>query len=563
MKWRFLILILVFCSVYLLLIVNLYNVQLNKSSFYEFLAEHQQSASGVLTPARGNIYFTDKNNSQIEVVLNKDYFLVYAVPKEARQAFASSSGARFYSEKLSSALGISASEIETRLSKKSSLFERLLFKAGDDQVKTVKDLNLKGIYVKKQTGRYYPHGTLASNLLGFVGFGEDNDELNSQTGRYGVEKFFESKLKGVTGKINGDKIISPRDGDNLFLTIDMNIQIQAEEILNRLVDKWQAKGGTIIAEEPRTGKILAMANTPNFDPNNYSQYSLESFINPAVQSLYEPGSVFKQFTMSAGIDSGKITPETSYVDAGFVILNGRKIQNSDQKVYGRQTMTNVIEHSINTGSVFAEQKTGHNIFYNYLQKFGLIDLTGAPLPSEAQGNFANLKSGRDVNFATASFGQGISITPLRLILSAGAIANGGVLMKPLLLAGDNPEVVRRVVSEETARKVVQMMVSAVKVNKIADMTNYTVAGKTGTAYIPDFQRGGYTKDVNDTYIGFAPAFDPRFIILVKMEKPKDAPLAGLTVVPAFRELAEFILNYYNIEPDKTASSTLVGAPGGN
>ncbi len=553
-QWRFYFLILGFCSFYFLLVFNLYDIQFNKRAVYETLAENQQLASGALAPFRGNIYFTDKNNGKIQAAINKDYLLVYAVPKEAQQQNFSSSSARFYAEKLSSVLGVPVSEIEKKLNNKGSLFERLLVKASDAQAQAIKDLNLKGIYAKKQTERFYPNGTLASNLLGFVGFSDEGDDLNSQTGRYGIEKFFEKNLKGAPGKIDGDKIVSPRDGDDLYLTIDMNIQTQAEEILKKLIDQWQATGGNIIVQEPATGKILALADIPDFDPNNYSQYPLENFKNPAVQSLYEPGSVFKLFTMSAGIDSGKIMPETSYVDTGSVVLNGRKIQNSDQKVWGKQTMTGVIEHSINTGSIFAEQKTGHNIFSEYLQKFGLLDLTGVPLPSEIRGNFSNLKSGRDVNFATASFGQGVSMTPLRLISSASAIANNGVLMKPIILAGEKSEVVRRVISEETAKKVVQMMVSAVKVNKLADIPNYTVAGKTGTAYIADLQRGGYTKDVNDTYLGFAPAFAPRFIILVKMEKPKNAPLAGLTVVPAFRELAEFILNYYNVEPDRAGNN---------
>ncbi len=224
--------------------------------------------------------------------------------------------------------------------------------------------------------------------------------------------------------------------------------------------------------------------------------------------------------------------------------------NWDKKAHGLQTMGGVIEQSINTGSIFAEKTMGHDIFYDYLKKFNFDKLTNIELPGELKGDLRNLKKGKDVNFATASFGQGIAVTPVRLIAAVSAIANGGSLMKPLILNDGKEEVVGRVISEETARKVANMMVSAVKKNIIADIPNYSVAGKTGTAFVPDFVKGGYTEEVVNTYVGFAPASDPKFVILIKLDKPKDAPLAGQTVVPAFRELAQFILNYYNIAPDK-------------
>jgi cell division protein FtsI/penicillin-binding protein 2 len=213
-------------------------------------------------------------------------------------------------------------------------------------------------------------------------------------------------------------------------------------------------------------------------------------------------------------------------------------------------MTEVIEGSINTGTIFAQQKMGEDIFYNYLIKFGLNELTGIPLPGEVRGNINNLKKGKDIDFATASYGQGIAVTPIGMINAASAIANGGILMKPLILSEDKPEVVRRVISEETATKVVKMMVSAVDKNVLAATANYSVAGKTGTAFIPDFNKGGYTDNVINTYIGFAPAYDPKFVILIKLIKPEGNPLAGQTVVPAFRELTRFILNYYAVAPDR-------------
>ena len=253
--------------------------------------------------------------------------------------------------------------------------------------------------------------------------------------------------------------------------------------------------------------------------------------------------------MSAGIDTGKITPQTTYIDKGSVTFNGKTIENFESKIYGKQTITNVIENSINTGAVFAQRQTGNDTFYKYLKNFGLDSATGITLPGELSGNLKNLINGRDINYATASFGQGVAVTPLQVINSIAAVANGGKLMKPYIVANEKPTEIRQVISKDTARQVIDMFVSAVKVNIIAEIPNYSVAGKTGTAYVPNFKTGGYTSDVINTYVGFAPAYDPRFIILVKMDKPRGAINAGRTIVPAFKELAGFILNYYNVAPD--------------
>ena len=370
-----------------------------------------------------------------------------------------------------------------------------------------------------------------------------------QIGRYGLESHFNQLLTGTPGEIKKDGSIDPENGKDLKLTIDRNIQSQSEEILGKLIESWKADGGTIIVQEPKSGKILTMASFPNFDPNNFSQSKMENYLNPATQAIYEPGSVFKLITMAAGIDSGRITPETTYIDSGAVTLNGKTIKNWDLKAYGKQTMTSVIEHSINTGTVYAERKIGHETFYKYLINFGFDKLTGINLPSEVKGKINNLKKGKDIDFATASFGQGVAVTPIEFISAISSIANGGVLMKPLILEGEKLEVIRRVISEDAAKAVSEMMVSAVEKNILADIANYKVAGKTGTAFIPDFDKGGYTDQVINSYVGFAPATDPSFVILIKLEKPMGAPLAGQTVVPAFRELAQYILNYYNISPD--------------
>ena len=546
MKWRIRSLIASFGIVYLALVFQLYNLQFNKNAFYEAQAESQRIASGVLQPNRGAVYMTDKNGNRIAAVLNKEFNLIYAVPKEVADP-------DVVALNISKILDLSQPEVKRMLSKSNDQYELLKFKASQEEANAIKKLGIRGIYITKEIGRYYPLGSLASHVLGYVSPTSDSEKESGtgERGRYGIEKQFNSELAGTVGKVKGDRVEYPKDGKEIVLTIDRNIQAQGEEIIKKLVETWGAESATVIVQEPKTGKILAMGNYPTFDPNNYQDAEMKVFINQAVQSVYEPGSVMKPITMSAGIDTGKITTETSYNDTGSITLNKRTIKNWDLKAYGHTTMREVIEHSLNVGTVFAQRTMGNEIFKDYfINKYTFGEPTGIALPGERDGNLTALREGKDVNYATAAFGQGIAITPIKMLSAISAIANHGVLMKPIITADEQPTEVRRVVSNDTARTVTDMMVSAVYVNKLAEIPNYQVAGKTGTAYVPNFGGRGYSDDVVNTYEGFAPAYDPKFVILIKIERPKGSPLAGQTVVPAFKELSQFILNYYNIAPDK-------------
>lgn len=526
MAFRFLSLILFFGLIYASLGLNLYRLQIEKSFYYVEKAQARNEAVLGKTARRGQIIFTDRNNNSIQVAINRDFPVIYAVPKEVAQA-SKTAGA------LASLIGWDQTKLTEVLSYRQSLFRLLVDKATAEQIEKVKEMQLAGIYTDYARHRFYPFQSLAAHLLGFVGINEEND---TPTGLYGVEKFYNAELS---------------NGEDVKLTIDRTLQAQSEFILANLISKFKAGGGTIIIQEPQNGKIVALANKPDFDPNNYGQSPVRNFLNQAVQFIYEPGSVLKIITMAAGIDSGVLTPETTFVDSGSVTLNKKTITNWDNKAYGKITMSEVIERSVNTGAVFAEAKTGHQVFYNYLQQFGLGEPTGINLSDEAVGNVKSLasKKMRDIDFAAASFGQGIAITPISLINAFSAIANGGVLMRPYVDSEGKPETIRRVISEDTSRKLITMMESAVKKAGVAAIPYYRVAGKTGTAQIPDFEKGGYTEQYIHSYVGMAPASNPRFVVLIKLDKP-DATLAGLTVVPAFKELAEFILNYYNIPPDK-------------
>ena len=548
MKWRIRLLILSFGVSYMLLISQLYNLQLNKNAFFEGKAEAQQIASGVLNANRGTVYMTDKNSNRIPAILNKEFNVIYAVPKEV-------SDPDVVALNISKALDLSVPEVKRQLAKNNDQYEVLKVKASQEEVDAVKKLAIRGIYIKKEIGRFYPLGSLASHVLGYVSPVDEEEKKETgyaEKGRYGIEKQFNDELAGIRGTIKDDRIEAARDGRDITLTIDRNIQAQGEEIIKKLVEDWHAESGTVIVQEPQTGKILAMGNYPTFDPNSYWDAEMKTFINQAVQSVYEPGSVMKPMTMAAGIDSGKITPDTAYNDTGSVTLNKRTIKNWDLKAYGRTTMTGVIEHSLNVGTVFAQRTMGNEIFKNYfIDRFAFGEPTGIALPGERNGDLTAMREGKDINYATAAFGQGIAITPLKMLSAISAVANHGMLMKPIITADEQPQEVRRVISADTARQVAEMMVSAVYVNKLAEIPNYQVAGKTGTAYVPNFGGKGYSDDVVNTYEGFAPAYDPKFVILIKLERPKGAPLAGQTVVPAFRELAQFILNYYNIAPDRS------------
>ncbi len=523
-SWRVGLIAAVIVGGYSTLALHMYTLQIQKGSFYSARAASQASLQNSASGIRGGIYFTDKNNNKVPVATNREFPVIFAVPKEIADADEAS-------HQLAPIIGSDAAKLKQVLSKKGDLYEELTAKASDDQVAKVQALHLKGVYVDSRYFRFYPYGSLAAHLLGYVGPNNKNGALE---GQYGVEAQYDGSLQK----------------HDLFLTVDINIQTQAEKILKRLIDQYHAAGGSVIVEEPQTGKILAMGSYPNFDPNDYAKYPVKNFLNPAVQAVYEPGSVFKVLTMSAGIDSGKITPKTTFYDSGSLMLNGKTIKNWDLKAHGTVTMTNVIEESLNTGAAFAERTTGNDMFYNYLLKFGLDKPAGAGLPGEISGNLKNLvKHPREIDFASASFGQGVSVTPIELVQAIGAIANGGTLMKPFLVDGTAPQTVRQVMSADAAGKVTAMMMSAVQKAQIAQIPGYAIAGKTGTAQIADLKNGGYGSDYIHSYVGFAPASAPKFLILMRVDKPKGAPLAGLTVVPAFRELAQFILNYYNIPAD--------------
>ncbi len=558
--FRFFVLLMGIMGAYALLATQLYILQIINGSLYSTIAASQYRLAGFLEPHRGRITITDKNNASIPVATNTPYTVVIAVPRDIKDIDRAV-------ENISPLISVDEQTLRQTLGKKRN-YQILLENPTPEQITAISEAAVPGIHIEEREKRVYPFNTLASHILGFVGANKNDESI---AGRYGLEKQLNALLSGAPGSLSDNVIIKPVQGNDSATTIDRVIQSQAETIIKNLVEKHKATGGSIIVQEPATGKILAMANAPDFNPNEYSKAPLSALTNSSVQARYEPGSVFKIFTASIGLDTRAFTPETTYYDSGALkFSDGTIIKNWDLKAHGTMTMTQVIEKSLNTGAAFMESKIGHKPFYAYMRNFGFDEPTGIELPGEVSGNLKNIKTHTaDIDFATASFGQGVAVTPLQLITAASAIANGGMLMKPYILQSNAPRAVRRVLSAEAARATTDMMVSAVRKAEVAQIPHYFIAGKTGTAQAVDFFRGGYTKEVINTYVGFAPTYsvnkadaagmrasNPQFIILIKLDKPAGAPLAGVTVVPAFRELAEFIINYYAIPPDNLKTDSL-------
>ena len=534
---RILVLILVFVLLGLLIWGRFFYLTVIRHDYYLAKAKNISDNSSAIP--RGSIFLTDKDNVPYAVALNKEFPLVYAVPVKVKDPAS-------LAKKLVPILELDEQLLFQKLSKPNDPYEILKRKVSDDTVNAIKTLKEPALSIDDETLRYYPEGLYLSQVIGFLGFNK-----NGQAGQYGLEEYYDKDLSGL---------ISSAD---LVLTIDSAIQVQAGTLLAAAVKKWQASGGSIIVMNPKSGDIIAMASFPDFDANSYSAVSDKNiFVNPVTLKRYEPGSVFKPITMAIGIETGAVTPETEYYNTGSVQINNRTISNSiPDEILGWQTMTTVLEQSLNTGAIFVEQKVPKDIFLKYLKDFGIDSKTGIDV-NEVSGDLSGLSGMRDINFATASFGQGVALTPIELLRALSAIASGGKLVRPHLIAkivsrhgetyetkNDSPA---QIISSETSVKLINMLVKVVEdgSGRRAQVKGYTVAGKTGTAQVPDLKNGGYLDEYIHTFVGFAPAYDPKFIALIKLDNPKGIRFAESTTVPVFHDLAQFIFSYLAIPPDK-------------
>jgi cell division protein FtsI/penicillin-binding protein 2 len=436
-----------------------------------------------------------------------------------------------------------------------------------------KEFSLPGLGFDLQPYRYYPENEIASQLLGFVTYNDGEGQ-----GKYGLEEFFNEELFGKYGSLKTEKggagsvmivndreYIKPEAGSDIVLTIDRNIESMACQKLKEAVDKHGATGGSVIVMNPKTGAIIAMCSVPDFNPNSYKDVKdISYYNNPAIFYQYEPGSVFKTVTMAISIDQGKISPSTTYNDKGQIMIDGwpKPIKNSDFSTHGPHgvvDMTAVLDNSLNTGAIFAMNQVGPKVFADYVKKFGFGEKTGIELGSESTGNIANLLTNkiRNIDAATASFGQGLATTPLQMLMPYQAIANKGMMMKPYIVKTiiksnglkeeTTPKQSGRIISEKTAATVSAMLVNVVEQghSKKASIAGYYIGAKTGTAQVATV--GGYSaNEYIHTFIGIAPIEDPAFVMLTKIDKPKDVQYAEGSALPLWRDIADFILNYYAV-----------------
>lgn len=561
---RIVVILLFFFVVCAVLVGRLFMLQIVYHNEYSVLASKQQRRVQEILSERGALYATDKGGILVPLALNRTAMTVAASPKQIEDP---EKTAVF----LSQTLGVDENELLGKLKGTDDPYEILVKGVSLETAEKARQLRLPGIFFEEEKRRVYPHDDFASHLIGFV-----SKETDIEEGRYGLERFYERDLSGERGFFEGVKdasgfwialgkrIIRPsQDGSDLLLSVDYNIQLKAEEVLVGIAKRWGAESASVVVLEPATGRVLALASRPSFDPNQYASVkNFSIFLNPIVEAIYELGSVLKPIIMAAALEERMVTPETTYYDTGQLKRAGYTIKNFDGKAYKTQTMTQVLEKSLNTGAVYVAELLGQDRHSSYLRKFGFGKKTGIDLPGEVSGDLLNLDAGRPIDFATASFGQGIAVTPIQIIAAFAAIANKGTLMKPHVIdtiidsSGNrftqNPEVVERVVSPETAETLTKMLVSVVRsgFENRAGVKGYFVAGKTGTAQIPRSDARGYTDEVIHTFVGYAPAFDARFLIYFQLNKPKGNRFAANTLTPAFHDLAEYILNYYQVSPDE-------------
>jgi len=562
-----------FIVLFLFLGYRLYNIQVKENLKFVNQAEALHDTTTILPPNRGLIYFQDKNKEYIPVAINKKYDSLYAIPKEIENP-------EEVSELLSEIIPLSYEQIFSRLNKVDDPYEPLLKKIEDDDlIDNIQIVQIKGIYLGEESYRYYPLGSSAAQVIGFVG--ETDDGLIK--GRYGLESYYDTILSGKKGIFMGIKDALGRlvrsnfseeektiEGLSIETTIDKNIQFATDRILEDLIKYREASKGTIIVMEVKTGRILALANTPTFNLNDFSDiedYSI--FRNFATEERYEPGSVIKPFTMAVGLDIDKVTPDTTYIDKGYYEVGGFHLTNYRNEVHGKSTMRDVLERSINTGAIFVSEKVGSENLRKYFKKFGFANTTGVDLPLEISGDLSNLEypKSNPTYSATASYGVGISVTPMELIKAYTAIANKGHLVTPYLVESTRDKAGNRttlmlteslsdfpqVIKQETAETLTSMLIGVIEngFGGNAKVKGYSLAGKTGTSYVALEDKKGYSDDVIHTFVGFFPASNPEYIILVKMNKPQwGKEAASYTVTLAFREVEQFLINYYNVPPDE-------------
>ncbi|MFA5368694.1 MAG: penicillin-binding protein 2 [Candidatus Paceibacterota bacterium] len=550
-----------------MVITRLFYLQIQQGNFYKAMGQGQQTSLLDAKGERGNIYFS--NGEPLALTERAAY--VFISPTEITEK-------EKVVEELSKILNIDTTEILEKANVPNSQYQIIQKNLSKSTAENIENLQLEGIHIGYEQQRDYPNKQTACQLVGYV-----NQEGQ---GQYGVEEYYNNELEGKESvqKNNTNPwnfLLSPETNDSIngasiYLTIDYNIQYVAEKLLADKAEDYGYKSGSIIVMEPDTGAIIAMAQYPLFDPNSYqTQKDFSIFQNDAVQRIFEPGSIFKSITMAAALNEKKVTPGTTYNDnKGYEQFGTYKVSNYNDHIWGLINMTNVLEHSINTGIMFAEQQIGHSKFIEYLENFGFFEKSGIDLSGEVASQNQEIKKAlanknSAVTFGNASFGQGIGINPLHITTAYCAIANGGNLVKPYIVKEidtntkkiTQTQTVRRVLTAETTDALKNMMTSVVEngYGHLAKIPGYYIAGKTGTAQAPwtslGINKGGYSDQTWQTFLGFAPAYNPKFVALVKLDNPANIKTSEYSATPIFHDLAKYIFDYWQIPPDYIEQTT--------
>lgn len=570
MKARFIfrirIALILFSLVAAVLIGRLYYLQVIHGERYRALAEDRREGVTPSDEFRGDILFTSKDGREVSAAVMKEGYRLAINPSVIKDP-------QKVLEAIAGVVPVDEARFFKAAARTDDPYEEIAVHVGAEAGKALIALNMPGIVLKRERWRVYPGGDAAAHVLGFVGFKGDE-----RIGRYGLERYWQevlarpeeggyanffAELFADADAEDSSDAEGMTEGD-LVTTIEPTVSRRLEETLTEVERLYAPKSAGGIVMDPRTGAIFAMAAHPTFNPNEFNQVQNPAvFVNPLVENVYELGSIMKPITVAMGLDAGVITPETMYEDTGCIERSGAKVCNYDGKARGRVSMQEVLNQSLNTGVTFIAEKLGRTRFAEYARAFALGDETGIDLPNEVTGLLDAIDSSSAVDLASASFGQGIALTPLAMTRALAALGNGGVLPEPHVVrtvryaSGVNKRVwhegQRRAISPEAAEEVTRMLVEVVDTS-LAKGTltqeHYSIAAKTGTAQIAE-RGGGYYEDrFLHSFFGYFPAHDPKFIVFLYAVEPQGVEYASQSLARPFMDLAKFLINYYDIPPDR-------------
>lgn len=557
MKWRYLATFFFFLGAFALIISKLFYWQVVQASQLRDLGQAQYGSAIEVDPHRGEIQTSDG----FPLAGSTLSYLVFANPKEVKNLPLTVSS-------LSDLLNIDKATLSAQLSQ--NKFWVPLKGSVDGSLKSeIEKYNLPGIGFQGELSRFYPEASMAAQLLGFVG----KDANGNDKGYFGLEGFYDRQLKGRPGyateihdafgrpvltKLTGST--GEEDGRTLVLNIDRTVQFLVEQKLKTGMDKYGASSAEAVVMDPHTGGILAMAGFPGFDPATYWNYDSQTYENPLISDLYEPGSTLKPIVMAGALNAGLVKPETTCpICGGPVQIGDYTIQTWDSKHFPNETMMDILKHSDNDGMIYVSELMGLKRMLKNFHKFGIDSPTNIDLQGEATSTIQDRQNWYPIDVATSSFGQGIAITPIELLDAFSALANNGVRMQPevvkkiLTPQGDtiniDPKVVDTPISSTTAKVMTEMLVYTVDKGEasFARLKGYRIAGKTGTASIPVAGHYDPTKTIA-SFIGYAPADNPKFAMLVIMHDPTASIYGAETAAPVFFDIAKDLLTYYGVPP---------------